>query len=116
MTTKGVEVWDQGYLAAGWRRADGSWQPTPTVVPDAFWSRLKARITKAGRMAEFKADDETLRATLTGHDVEIAMFRWWVVKLGVQLPEGHYPGEKLWPWSRGWTEDVVDSYLDEVRP
>lgn len=110
MKTKGVEVWN-GYLAAGWRRGTGDWNPTPTIVPDAFWGRLKQRVQAAGRADEFKADEAETRKRHSGHDVEIAMFRLWVRKLGIELPPGHYEGELLWPWSRGWTEAHVDSYL-----
>ena len=111
MKTKGCEVWD-GYLASGWRRADGTWTPTPTLVPDALWARLKHRVSAAGRVAEFKTDEARLRETLgNGHDLEVGMFRLWVGKLGLDLPPGHYPGTLLWPWSRGWTDEAVDAYL-----
>jgi hypothetical protein len=108
MKTKGCEVWD-GYLAAGFRSGD-RWTPTRGVAPDALWNRLKQRVALAARVDEFKADEVRCREAL-GDEWEIGMWRLWVAKLGIELPSSHYPGERLWPWSRGWTEDAVDTYL-----
>jgi hypothetical protein len=110
MKTKGCEVWEHGYLAAGYRSGE-KWVPSPCIVPDAFWARIKQHATKAGRLDELKADGARLREEFSGFDVEIAMFRLWVGKLGIELPAGWYPGTKLWPWSRGWREELVDDYL-----
>lgn len=119
MKTRGCEVWE-GYLAAGFRRADGTWTPSRRAIPDAIWARLKHAIARACRRDEFMADE--LRANqrvadddrmLVAVDAEVRLFRLWVTKLGLDLPAGHYAGEALWPWSRGWTDAAVDSYLSE---
>jgi hypothetical protein len=111
MKTKGLEVGETGYLLVGFRRADGTFTPNLCIVPDAFWARLKRHIVSAGRVEEYKRDEAKVRESVSGHDVETVMFKTWVTKLGIDLPASHYPGEPLWPWSRGWTEEHVDAYL-----
>ena len=108
--TPGVAIWN-GYLAGGWQKADGTWAPNQTLVPDALWGRVRHLVGLAGRLEEFKADSAALKERLDGREVEIVMFRTWIGKLGVEIPAGHYPGELLWPWSRGWTQEILDSYL-----
>lgn len=90
--------------------------PFPQAVPPAFWSRLKHAVDRAALRAEFVAEYELenfqvrkAREAITGwnagldSDREAAMFQRWVER--VVGPQA------LWPWQRGWTEQLVDEYL-----
>ena len=112
MKTRGVQV-ESGYLLVSPGRA----------VPDALWSRLKHRAQLVGQLEEFTDDYRASRlqalATMPGFpsqklqhfsDAEQVLFQRWVNRLAVELPVND-DAEPLWPWSRGWTEDLVDSYL-----
>jgi hypothetical protein len=117
MKTKGIEVLD-GYLLLGFTRADGTRTPSPNWVPDAFWGRLKHAITTARLVDEFKADDATTReapAMCGPLTPEQALFQRWHRRLGFVPPAGHYAGQDLWPWTRGWTEERVDAYLTQAQ-
>jgi hypothetical protein len=106
MKTRGIEV-VCGYLVIPFGRG----------VPEAFWGRLKHAMTKAALLDAFRADylserecvrlariaTEGWESATQEADREEALFRRWVEKaVGPQ---------ELWPWSRGWTEELVDSYL-----
>lgn len=82
------------------------------LVPAQLWNRLKHQITLARRMDEFKA--EALAAKGEGFDAERALFVRWCREVGFTPPAGHYQGDKLWPWNRGWTPELLDSYLETV--
>lgn len=113
MKTRGMEVID-GYVLFGFKRADGTWTPSPNMVPDAFWARLKHAVASAGLVDDFKAEEAKAKAlgAFTGAlNAEQALFARWTRRLGFTLPAGHYEGQELWPWTRGWTEDRVDAYL-----
>ena len=108
MKTQGLQV-TEGFLVFP------AWQ----VVPDQFWHRLKHALTKAGVIEDFRMDYRRENATvalerkLNGwtssqrfaeFDRERDLFRRWVERvIGPQT---------LWPWQRGWTEELVDSYLE----
>jgi hypothetical protein len=96
------------------------------AIPLQFWHRLKHQLGLRRQLDAFRADYVKTRdaITATGWDsytdgllAEEALFERWVVALGLVLPAGHY-GDTLWPWSRGWTEDLIDSYLTtpKVQP
>lgn len=78
-------------------------------VPAPFWARLKHAIAAHHRLDEFTA--EAVPARAGGPDAERLLFSRWVQLLGLDIPDGHYFGERLWPWSRGWTEREIDQYL-----
>lgn len=82
------------------------------LVPAQLWNRLKHQIALARRMDEFKA--EALEAKPGGFDAERALFVRWCDRVGFTPPVGHYPGQTLWPWNRGWTPDLLDSYLENI--
>jgi hypothetical protein len=96
MKTQGIQIVD-GFLVVPYRKA----------VPPAFWSRLQHEIAKVGLSAEFQTDRdaEAKREGLPWEREEI-LFRRWVQKLELATD--------TWPWDRGWTPELVDSYL--TRP
>lgn len=113
MKTRGIEVID-GYLLFGFKRADGTWTPSPNMVPDAFWARLKHAVAADGLVDAFKAEEakaKALGAFCGPLNAEQALFMCWTLRLGFAPPPGHYPGQALWPWTRGWTEEQADAYL-----
>lgn len=108
MKTKGIQLVDDGLVLTFGRG-----------VPDVFWNRAKHELAKAGLLDAFRQDfareRELVRAEVARGDGfssgravveathEERLFRRWVQRLGLSVP--------LWPWERGWTEDLVDSYL-----
>lgn len=110
MKTRGVEV-VEGQIVIAFGRG----------VPDAFWSRLKHEMQKGQRLeefaAEYRAEREAARAersatdgwssATANADREERLFRRWVEKLGLPV--------ERWPWERGWTEELVDAYLEPVQ-
>jgi hypothetical protein len=89
------------------------------AIPLQFWHRLKHQLGLKNQLGAFRMDYATTRDAIKetvwdsytdGLLAEQALFTRWVHALGTTLPESHYGGE-LWPWSRGWTEDLIDSYL-----
>jgi hypothetical protein len=125
MKTRGIEVpcdkdgEPMGYLLFGFKRADGTHTPSPNWIPDAFWARLKHAVAAEHLVGEFKDDEAATRAAphhVGGLVAEQALFQRWVIRLGFDVSAGHYSGQGLWPWTRGWTEDSVDAYLQTRRP
>jgi hypothetical protein len=93
MKTRGVEVVAGSIVL-----------PVYRSVPDAFWARLKHEIQKRCLVDEFKADHaQEAKRDGSVWDREERLFRRWVERLGL--------ASEPWPWQRGWTEDLVDSYL-----
>jgi hypothetical protein len=107
MKTKGIEI-VEGFLLVEPGHA----------VPPPFWDRLRHEITKRGLMEEHRADFArerdavrverkaggfTSERSVAEADREERLFRRWVERLGL--------ASEPWPWQRGWTEDLVDSYL-----
>jgi hypothetical protein len=93
MKTRGVEVVAGSIVL-----------PVYRSVPDAFWARLKHEIQKRCLVDEFKADSAAEKQQDDSvWDREERLFRRWVERLGL--------ASEPWPWQRGWTEELVDSYL-----
>jgi hypothetical protein len=93
------------------------------AVPLQFWSRLKHQAGLVGQLDAFVADYRATRdgivdngwsARAAESDAERAIFRRWVKRLNITLPASLY-GDELWPWSAGWTDELVDSYLQPPR-
>lgn len=78
-------------------------------VPSFLWARLKDAVRRAGRWDDFA--QEARLAGDVGADAERALFARWVLELRLAVPAGHYPGQRLWPWTRGWTDRLADTYL-----
>jgi hypothetical protein len=93
MKTRGIVILDGSLIL-----------PVYRSVPDAFWARLKHEIQKRYLVDEFKADRDA-EGMLDGFvwEKEERLFRRWVERLGL--------ASEPWPWERGWTEELVDSYL-----
>lgn len=94
MKTQGIEI-VEGLLIVPYRKA----------VPPAFWARLRHHIAKASLNDDFAADHA--HESMSGGnpwDREERLFRRWVERLELVGP--------LWPWERGWTVELCDSYLD----
>jgi hypothetical protein len=84
------------------------------TVPPAFWARLKHEAAKAKLLDALADDYRAERAKVeaerqygwqTVHDefdAEQKFYRRWVERL-------HGP-QDVWPWSRGWTDEMVDAY------
>jgi hypothetical protein len=93
MKTKGIEIVEGGLIV-----------PVGRGVPDAFWGRLRLAVDRVCLGDEFQADR---LASAKGEgfpwDREERLFRRWVERLGL--------ASERWPWERGWTEELVDSYL-----
>jgi hypothetical protein len=106
MKTRGIVV-ESGYLCAESRTA--AWG----LVPAPLWNRLKHAAQRAGLLEAFDRDAEPAREAQRQNDyaAERRLFEDWHLRLGFIAPAGHYPGQELWPWTRGWTEELVDSYL-----
>jgi hypothetical protein len=104
--TQGVSV-EGGYLVVRF----------PLGVPEAFWGRLRHHLAKAHLLEEFEADlrrekeqvkslpAEQMRSewTIANAEREERLFRRWT--------ERACGSQSLWPWERGWTEEMVDSFL-----
>ena len=86
-------------------------------VPDQFWNRLKAHITKACLVDAYREDYQRERvgvlasvvacegwsALVEYAEAEERLFRRWTERV--------VGPQSLWPWERGWTDEFVDSYL-----
>jgi hypothetical protein len=112
MKTKGLVV-ECGYVVAESKAIASGWG----IVPIQFWNRLKSEIQRRGMVDQFKAEAEGIPFTAVGQNdyrPERALFERWVGLMALPVPAGQYAGERLWPWSRGWTEEAVDSYLTKT--
>ena len=59
-------------------------------------------------------ESDELKARRDDHpDVaERLLFVRWFMRLGFAPVRGTYwPKEALWPWTRGWTEELIDAYV-----
>lgn len=111
MKTRGLEV-VCGYLVGF--EAD-------RAIPRQFWHRLKAELSRRHLLDEFAADYRAEKAAVHAQWAESVaystraedwareerLFRRWVER--VVGPQA------IWPWERGWTEELVDSYLEPVE-
>ena len=110
MKTRGLVV-VSGYVAAESNAAAGSWEG---IVPIQFWNRLKSAIQRLGLVDEFKrdrGDQAQWHGSVSAYGREQRLFARWVRRCGLTVQPGHFEGQELWPWTRGWTEELVDSYL-----
>jgi hypothetical protein len=104
MKTRGIVVGENGYLIF----------PDKQIVPPAFWSRLKHEAAKAGALDELTAEYREARdrvhaerekgwtSTADEFDAEARFYRRWVERL--------HGAQDVWPWTRGWSEPLVDAY------
>lgn len=106
MKTKGLQVLHGYVFADTLASASGYGQ-----VPVQFWNRLKHAIAAAHLVDEFKAADAQSKTQADVALAERRLFQDWTRRLGLEVPAGHYDGQQLWPWTRGWTEQAVDTYL-----
>lgn len=108
MKTQGVAV-VSGFVVPEWSQVGRG-------VPDPFWARLKHHIARAGLVDAYQADRlaerERMLASVPSYpsekyvhtaEAEERLFRRWTER--VVGPQA------LWPWERGWTEELVDSFL-----
>jgi hypothetical protein len=88
------------------------------AVPVPFWNRLKHAISRSMLVEQYQAEYELeshqirearqrLDWTISQeHEREELLFGRWVERL--------FGPQELWPWSRGWTEEMVDAYLTQA--
>lgn len=108
MKTRGLQVLDGALVASEFGFA----------VPRQFWHRLKAELMRRHLLEEFQAEYRRERAEVQARwadstsypsrhedwQREERLFRRWV--------ERCFGPQQIWPWERGWTEELVDSYLE----
>lgn len=105
MKTRGIDI-VEGWIVVAYGRG----------IPDPFWARLKHHVLAAGLVDAYREDYTAKRADVLAsmprfpseRDVHTAcaeerLFRCWAER--VAGPQA------LWPWERGWTEDLVDGFL-----
>ncbi len=106
MKTKGLKIHFGYVFAESLAAASGYGQ-----VPVQFWNRVKHAIVNARLVDEFKAEEAQAKSDVDPARSERRLFESWVARLGLEVPPGHYTDQRLWPWTRGWTPEAVDSYL-----
>lgn len=95
MKTQGIEIHD-GYLV----------HRGVNDIPEPFWSRLKHAASKRQLADRLSADYGAWSQEPRGSRrimAEHLFFKAWVSAL--------FGGAGLWPWERGWTDELVDAYL-----
>ena len=99
MKTRGIEV-EAGYLL----------HKGVNDIPDAIWARVKHEASKQQALDELKADWKAMVEPEHGPGrvyAEHTLFREYVRRL--------YGPQTVWPWTDGWTEDLVDEYPTQAK-
>jgi hypothetical protein len=85
------------------------------AIPPPLWTRVIAEVTRQGLASGYRAalaaetaklnalrTSEAWHGELDEHAAEEGLFR--------RVVEKAYGAQTLWPWQRGWTQEIADAY------